>query len=71
MHAAIVASTVANAMRNPKKGKAFKPEDFLPRWDDPARWTPVEQTPEDHLRLVQQWNRQLGGRNRARGGDAG
>jgi hypothetical protein len=52
-----------------KNSKVAKPEDFLPKWDDPARWTPVEQTPEDHLRMVQQWNRRMGGRTRTRGGD--
>jgi hypothetical protein len=32
MHAAIVASVIANANRG-KGQKAFKPEDFMPRWD--------------------------------------
>lgn len=70
MHAAVVASTVANSMRG-KKGRPFKPEDFVPKWDDPARWTPVEQTEQDHLRLVQQLNKAMGGRTRRRGGDPG
>ncbi|GLH94893.1 hypothetical protein Pa4123_01650 [Phytohabitans aurantiacus] len=69
MHSAIVASTVANAMRG-KKGRPFKPADFLPKWDDPARWTAVDQTEQDHLRLVQQLNKAMGGRTRTRGGDA-
>lgn len=29
-HAAVVASTIANAMRH--KGRAYKVEDFVPRW---------------------------------------
>jgi hypothetical protein len=32
MHAAIVASVIANVNRG-KGQKAFTPEDFMPRWD--------------------------------------
>lgn len=32
LHAGIVASTVANANRDPKKDRAFKPEDFMPKF---------------------------------------
>ena len=30
---AITASTIANANRDPKKGKAYKPGDFMPEFD--------------------------------------
>jgi hypothetical protein len=71
-HAAIVAATVANAMRG-KKGRTYKPEDFIPRWDAGA---PPEQRQEqaedDQLRLVQRLNKRFGGRLVQRqGGDPG
>jgi len=69
LHAAIVAATVANAMRG-KKGRPFKPADFMPQWDRPS---PVEQTGDDHLRIVKQLQAAFGGgqvRTRRRGGDS-
>ena len=36
MHAAIVASVIANSNRG-KGQKAFKPEDFMPNWDQAGR----------------------------------
>jgi len=62
---AIVASTVANAMRG-KRGKAFKLSDFTVRWDDPARWQQAEQSGQDHLRLAQSITRMMSGRGTAR-----
>lgn len=44
----IIASTVANANRDPKK-KAHKVKDFMPQWYKP------EQTPEDHKRIIEMW----------------
>jgi hypothetical protein len=67
MQAAIIASTIANANRG-KRGRAFKPEDFIPKWD---QIRPQQQTEQDHLRLVQALNRAMGGRTGVSRGDAG
>ncbi|MDT3395431.1 hypothetical protein RKE29_01990 [Streptomyces sp. B1866] len=40
VQAAIVAATVANAQR--ARGRALRPEDFLPVWDKPRAMTPEE-----------------------------
>lgn len=64
-HAAIIAATVANAMKG-KKGRAFKPADFIPKWDQRQ---PAAQSDTDHLRIVQGINRALGGQVATRGGD--
>ncbi|MEU5950654.1 DUF4035 domain-containing protein [Micromonospora sp. NPDC047465] len=61
MHAAIIASTIANANRG-KHGRRFTPEDFLPRWDQRGAAAPAgEQTGEDHLRLIRSLNKAMGG----------
>ena len=56
LHAAIVAATVANSNR--RKGKrAFKPADFMPRFekrDEPQSW-------EQQLAIVEALNSALGG----------
>ncbi|MDS1269690.1 DUF4035 domain-containing protein [Lipingzhangella sp. LS1_29] len=54
LHAAIVASTVANANRG-KRGRAAKPADFIPRWDR------REQSWQEQLATVQRINTALGG----------
>lgn len=52
-----MASTIANVYKK-KDARAFKPEDFMPKWDDePA----VELTPEE---TVKAFSRALGGRSR-------
>ncbi|MEU8264912.1 DUF4035 domain-containing protein [Micromonospora sp. NPDC048999] len=61
IHAAIIASTIANANRG-KGGRVAKPEDFIPRWDQRgAAAAAGEQTGEDHLRLIKSLNRAMGG----------
>jgi len=66
IQAAIIASTIANANQG-KRGRRFKPEDFLPRWDQPAAAS-GDQTGEDHLRLIKSLNRAMGGHDGTRGG---
>jgi hypothetical protein len=58
-HAALVASTIANANRG-KRGRKFKMSDFMIKWDvtDPKS---REQSPEQMLRAVKAANRRLGG----------
>lgn len=63
MHAGIVAATVYNVNRG-KKARAKRPEDFIPTWDPHAER--AEQTPDDHLRLVQQINAAMGGKRQGR-----
>jgi hypothetical protein len=62
-------ATIANANRG-RKGKAFKPADFAPRWVDRKRWPWAEpdeggqQTGEQMLEAVKQYQRSMGGRTR-------
>lgn len=58
LQAAIIASTVANAMRS--KGRAFKPKDFLPDWAPKQREPQSWQT---QLALVEGINRAFGGKD--------
>lgn len=64
--AAVVATTVANAMRG-KRGRKARIEDFLPEWGgrEPQTW-------QEQLAIVEQLNRRLGGKDlrRARRDDA-
>jgi len=56
---AIVASTVANAFRDPKKRKPYKPDDFMPKFGreiEPQPW-------EQQLALVEVLNRAFGGKD--------
>lgn len=58
---AIIASTIANANRDPKKRrKPFKPEDFLPKFDrsqrEPQSW-------QEQLKIVELLNVAFGGRD--------
>lgn len=57
IHAGIIAATIANANRG-KKGKRSRPEDFMPQWGGKR-----QQTPEEQLRIVEQLNAALGGRD--------
>lgn len=60
LRAGIVASTIANANRDPKKQrKPFKPQDFMPKWDTQSD----TQTPEDHRRIIEMWQAVLGSRS--------
>ncbi len=61
----MLASVFANANRS-KKRRPFKPEDFIPKWDNPARWQRAEQSDEDMLRVVRRLNRAMGGAERVR-----
>jgi len=59
LRAGIVASTIANVNRDHKKrSQPYKPEDFMPR-RTPAE--SEEQTPADHLRIIELYNAALGG----------
>lgn len=62
---ALLASVIANVNRA-KAGKAFKPADFMPKWDQRAPAGAGEQTGEDHLRMIRGLNRAMGGKQ---GGD--
>jgi flagellar basal body rod protein FlgC len=60
LRAGIVASTIANANRNPKKrARPFQAKEFMPRFDEerePQSW-------EEQLHIVEMWNAALGGRD--------
>lgn len=59
LRAGIVAATVANANRDPKRQrKAYRPQDFMPQWH---RRGPEEQTPEEQKRIIEMWHALLGG----------
>ncbi len=61
-------ATIANANRG-KKGKAYKPADFAPRWADRKAWPWSDpgdeqgpQTGEQQLEAIKQYHRSMGGR---------
>ncbi|MCI0632524.1 MAG: hypothetical protein L0206_01180 [Actinobacteria bacterium] len=58
VHAGIIAATIANVNRG-KKGRRYKPGDFVPNWSP----KPAATSWEDQLRAVEQMNRALGGRD--------
>lgn len=56
LRAGIVSSVVANVNRDPKKQRRpFKPQDFMPKWGGATEKR--EQSPEEMLRVLQQWQR--------------
>lgn len=58
LRAAIIASTIANANRDPKKQrKPYKPRDFMPQWDRPPA---KEQTAEEQRKIIEMWQKLLG-----------
>ncbi len=59
IRSAIVASTVANANRNPKaRAKPFEVDDFMPKFGQPAR---RRQTWQEQLAFVEMLNEAFGG----------
>ena len=57
LRAAIVAATVANTARDPKKQRAFVPSDFMPDFErEPQSW-------EQQLQIVEMLNVAFGGRD--------
>lgn len=58
--AGMVASTIANTNRDPKKQKKpFEPKDFMPkREQEPEK----EQTPEEQKRILEMWSAVIGAR---------
>ncbi len=64
LRSGIVASTVANAHRDPKKRKRpFKPEDFIPKFEPKFERKKGRKTPEQMLRLVEMLNVAFGGKD--------
>jgi len=58
LRAGIVAATVANTARDPRKrARPFAARDFMPRFGR------RRQTWQEQLRIVEHWNRLLGGRD--------
>ncbi len=52
LRAGIVASTIANVHRDRKKqGRAFKPSDFMPKFDEEAK------SQRKPLTSIEEWNR--------------
>lgn len=49
LRAGIIASTIANANRDPKKTKPFKPGDFMPKFDNAT-----EAQSEEEMRIAAQ-----------------
>ncbi len=58
LQAAIVASVVANVNRDKKKGRAFKPADFMPKF---AGNRPGARTPDEMRTKLLALTRQFGG----------
>jgi len=59
VHAGIVAATIANVNRDPKRQKKpFRPQDFMPRWEPEKR---KEQTWEEQLEVVRMLHVAFGG----------
>lgn len=61
LQAAIVASTVANVNRDPKKSKPFKPADFLPNFEKQHKEKPTWQALLEKVRML---NAAFGGREK-------
>ena len=62
LRAGIVASTIANANRDPKKQrKPFTAQDFMPKWGSSE---PARQSPEEHFRILQMWQAAFAARER-------
>lgn len=60
LRAGIVASTVANAARDPKVQRdPFTPQEFMPKFEK----EPTEQTPEQMLAIVEMLNAAFGGQD--------
>ena len=61
LRAGIVASTVANAARDPKtQREPFTPYEFMPKYETTE---PTEQTPEQMLSIVEMLNAAFGGQD--------
>lgn len=53
--AGVVASTIANANRDPKqRSRPYQPQDFMPLWDKRDSSTP-KQSPEEQRRVIEMW----------------
>lgn len=52
IRSAIIATVIANANRDPKKQRAFKIEDFMPKWGRSGGET---QTVEEQMRVLENW----------------
>ena len=66
LRAGIIASTIANANRAPKKRKKpFTPTDFMPKMDRATRPAQDAAEPDANrlLHVVEQWNAALGGKD--------
>lgn len=60
LRAGIVASTIANANRNPKKrSRPYTPKDFMPKFGE----RPRVQSQEEQLRIVEMLNEAFGGQD--------
>jgi len=64
-HYALVCSVLCNINRDPKKGKTYKPEDFMPRKERAKENKPV--TAEILLNRVKQWQALFEARERVNG----
>jgi hypothetical protein len=61
LRAGIVASTIANANRDPKKRKKpFSPVDFMPNFDQPQK---EKKSPAQLLQIVEMLNAGFGGKD--------
>lgn len=63
LRAGIIASTIANVNRDPKKRrKPYKAQDFMPVWGGRGGGHEKrQQTAEEQKRIIQMWNALLGG----------
>ena len=65
--AGLIASTVANAMRDKKsRRKPYEPEDFMPRREVQTKGA-EEQSVEDQIAIVEMWARILSAANQEGG----
>lgn len=64
---ALIASTIANANRDPKKHRAYTPTDFIPEWAAQAGVKPLEEakTAEEVASIGKSWFRRLAAKGRA------
>ncbi len=61
LRAGIIASTIAEIYRDPKKRiRSFRPDDFMPAFDQPIR---RKASPQELLKKVELINRALRGRD--------
>ena len=60
--AGVIAATVANVHRDPKKGRPLRPEQFFPSLKGGGK-RERRQSPQQQLAIIEMWNAALGGKD--------